>query len=72
MIVKFVLPILFPEKQDVHYIGGSEILPAPLEPEEENEAIECLETDKKEEAKKKLIEHNLRLVVYIAKKFDNT
>ena len=72
MFVKFVLPILFPEKQDVHYIGGADILPAPLEPDEENEAIEWLETDKKEEAKKILIEHNLRLVDYIAKKFDNT
>ncbi len=72
MFVKFVLPILFPEKQDVHYIGGTDILPAPLEQEEENEAIACLETEQKEEAKKKLIEHNLRLVVYIAKKFDNT
>ena len=72
MFVKFVLPILFPEKQDVHYIGGADILPAPLEPDEENEAIEWLETEKKEEAKKKLIEHNLRLVVYIAKTFDNT
>ena len=72
MFVKFVLPILFPEKQDVHYIGGTDVLPAPLEQEEENEAIECLETERKEEARKKLIEHNLRLVVYIAKKFDNT
>ena len=72
MIVKFVLPILFPEKQDIHYIGGTEILPAPLDTEEENEAIMCLGTEREEEAKKKLIEHNLRLVVYIAKKFDNT
>lgn len=72
MIVKFVLPILFPEKQDIHYIGGAEVLPAPLELEEENEAIACLGKENSEEAKKKLIEHNLRLVVYIAKKFDNT
>jgi len=72
MFVKFVLPILFPDRQDIHYIGGADILPAPLEQDEENEAIEWLETEKKEEAKKKLIEHNLRLVVYIAKKFDNT
>ncbi len=63
---------LFPERQDVHYIGGSDVLPAPLSTEEENEAIEQLETDEKEQAKKRLIEHNLRLVVYIAKKFDNT
>ena len=72
MIVKFILPILFPEKQDIHYIGGAEVLPAPLEMEEENEAILNLGTEREEEAKKKLIEHNLRLVVYIAKKFDNT
>ena len=72
MIVKFVLPILFPERQDIHYIGGTDILPAPLDTEEENEAIMCLGTEREEEAKKKLIEHNLRLVVYIAKKFDNT
>lgn len=72
MIVKFVLPILFPEKQDIHYIGGTDILPAPLDTEEENDAIMCLGTEREEEAKKRLIEHNLRLVVYIAKKFDNT
>ena len=63
---------LFPESKEVHYIGGADILPAPLEAEEENRAIECLRTDEKESAKKMLIEHNLRLVVYIAKKFDNT
>ena len=72
MIVKFVLPILFPERQEIHYIGGADILPAPLEAEEENEAINKLGTEYEEEARKKLIEHNLRLVVYIAKKFDNT
>lgn len=64
--------ILFPEKENIHYIGGTEVLPAPLEPEEEAEAIAKLETEQKEEARKLLIEHNLRLVVYIAKKFDNT
>ena len=85
MIVKAAIPhqlkfklipgfrtILFPEKKDIHYIGGTEVLPAPLEAEEENEAISKLGTEEEEEAKKKLIEHNLRLVVYIAKKFDNT
>ena len=64
--------ILFQEKKDVHYIGGSEILPAPLEVEEEVEMIHKLGTKEDEDAKKILIEHNLRLVVYIAKKFDNT
>ena len=63
---------LFPEKKDIHYIGGSEVLPAPLEVEEEAEAINELGSKDDEYAKKVLIEHNLRLVVYIAKKFDNT
>lgn len=85
MVVKVAIPrqlkfqvipgfktILFPERGDIHYIGGTDVLPAPLETEEENEAILNLETEFAEEARKKLIEHNLRLVVYIAKKFDNT
>lgn len=57
---------------EIHYIGGSEVLPPPLDSEEENEAINSLETEYADEAKSLLIEHNLRLVVYIAKKFDNT
>lgn len=57
---------------EIHYIGGSEVLPPPLESEEENEAINGLETERASEARALLIEHNLRLVVYIAKKFDNT
>ena len=64
--------ILFPENQEIHYIGGAEVLPPPLEVEEENKAIMKLGTSDSEEARKLLIEHNLRLVVYIAKKFDNT
>lgn len=62
----------FPDKKDVHYIGGSDILPAPLEVEEESHAISLLGTEEDKSARKMLIEHNLRLVVYIAKKFDNT
>ena len=64
--------LLFPERKDIHYIGGSEVLPAPLEAEEEAWAIENLGTEEDEKARKLLIEHNLRLVVYIARKFDNT
>lgn len=57
---------------EIHYIGGSEVLPPPLESEEENRAINGLETEHANESRALLIEHNLRLVVYIAKKFDNT
>ena len=57
--------------ENIFYIGGSDNLPAPLESEEEAEEIEKLSKGDNE-AKKKLVEHNLRLVVYIAKKFENT
>lgn len=69
---RFIQTFLFPESKEVYYIGGAEVLPAPLGVEEENKAIAELGTEREEEAKKLLIEHNLRLVVYIAKKFDNT
>ena len=62
--------LLFP-KSEVHYIGGAEILPAPLSSEEETLLLTHLDDDVLE-ARQTLIEHNLRLVVYIAKKFDNT
>ena len=55
-----------------HYIGGNDILPAPLSTDREGECIKNLIENNDEEAKSMLIEHNLRLVVYIAKKFDNT
>lgn len=64
--------IFFSKNREIHYIGGSEILPAPLEAKDESRAIMRLDTEEREDAKKTLIEHNLRLVVYIAKKFDNT
>lgn len=57
---------------DIHYIGGSEVLPAPLNVIEEAEVLERLGSVEDGEAKAVLIEHNLRLVVYIAKKFENT
>ena len=84
MILKVVVPGLqfrlwqressfwFSRQGEVHYIGGTDVLPPPLSQEEENERISQLATDMEKDAKQVLIEHNLRLVVYIAKKFDNT
>ena len=57
---------------EIHYIGGSDVLPMPLEAEKEAEMIELLGTEDEDKARALLIEHNLRLVVYIAKRFDNT
>jgi RNA polymerase sporulation-specific sigma factor len=64
--------IIFGQKGEIHYIGGSEILPPPLDAIREAEVISRLGTDQDGEMKSILVEHNLRLVVYIAKKFDNT
>ena len=84
MILKVVVPGLqfrllqressfwFSRQGEVHYIGGTDVLQPPLSQEEENERISQLATDMEKDAKQVLIEHNLRLVVYIAKKFDNT
>ena len=55
----------------VFYIGGSDTMPAPLEREAEQRAIRAL-TAGSEDAASLLIEHNLRLVVYIARRFENT
>ncbi|MBQ7766091.1 MAG: RNA polymerase sporulation sigma factor SigE [Lachnospiraceae bacterium] len=70
--VYFPIGIDVEEEGELFYIGGNDILPPPLEAEEENRCICELEKDENAEAKASLIEHNLRLVVYIAKKFDNT
>ena len=59
------------EQLPIYYVGGSQTLPPPLEPEEEQEVLKRL-VKKDEEARKILVERNLRLVVYIAKKFENT
>jgi len=64
--------MLTSKQNEVHYIGGAEVLPAPLAAEAEARAIRELDTEGANEARTLLIEHNLRLVVYIAKKFDNT
>ena len=59
------------ENKEIYYVGGNDDLPAPLEGKEEAEAIHRL-TKGDIEARQLLVEHNLRLVVYIAKKFENT
>ena len=61
-----------PGQGEVHYIGGADILPPPLDAREEGKMIGMLGTEEDGKARSALIEHNLRLVVYIAKKFDNT
>ena len=63
---------LMQKQGEIHYIGGADILPPPLDGDQEAELIARLGDEKDKEARSGLIEHNLRLVVYIAKKFDNT
>ena len=58
-------------EQNIFYIGGSYILPPPLKGQQEQDALEALEQGD-EQAKQLLVEHNLRLVVYIARRFENT
>lgn len=71
-IVDFLVWIgILNEEQSVFYIGGSDVLPPPLKGEDEQRALEGLERGD-EEQKQRLIEHNLRLVVYIARRFENT
>ena len=55
------------DRNEVHYIGGADVLPPPLSVQEEAIALKKLGEEGNGEAKSMLIEHNLRLVVYIAK-----
>ena len=71
-MVTSIRELLFGKKGEIHYIGGAEVLPPPLELEEEARLLELLDSEECEKAKSTLVERNLRLVVYIAKKFDNT
>ena len=61
---------LLSQKNGVFYINGPETLPPPLSPEEERDVLSRLESDSS--LRSLLVERNLRLVVYIAKKFENT
>src|SRR5574344_1962934 len=67
--IKYLLSKLF--KKGIYYVGSSDILPPPLSLEEETSSLE-LASYGDELAKNKLIEHNLRLVVFLAKKYENT
>ena len=60
----------FKKHRGIYYVNGPDVLPPPLSKEEEAEIVGQLEYD--ERARDRLIEHNLRLVVYIAKRFENT
>lgn len=60
------------DEQSIYYIGGNEVLPTPLNTDEEIKFLSKLGTEEDAEAKAVLIERNLRLVVYIARKFENT
>ena len=70
-ILGWILSRLQKENNRIYYIGGSETLPPPLTPQEEARAMERL-LQEDPLVKSELIEHNLRLVVYIARKFENT
>lgn len=64
--------MLYSKKGEIYYIGGNDVLPPPLESDEEALCIQNIIENDDQDSRAKLIEHNLRLVVYIAKKFDNT
>ena len=70
-IYSFMIKIGVVHRESIYYIGGSDILPPPLKGREEQEALEALEKGE-EKAKKLLIERNLRLVVFISRRFENT
>lgn len=71
-VIPTIRNLMLYRQGEIHYIGGADVLPPPLEAEEENRIINSLSSGEDEKARSILIEHNLRLVVYIAKKFDNT
>ena len=65
---QFFQRLVLTRPREVYYIGGSDVLPAPLEPRREAYVISKLDTDQHQEAKAILIEHNLRLVVQVMKR----
>lgn len=69
--VEWLVKLGMVQERSVFYIGGADVLPPPLKGRDELEALEALEQGD-EQAKQLLIERNLRLVVYISKRFENT
>ncbi len=69
--IAFLRKIGFIPQNNVYYIGGADVLPPPLKGEEEHKMLVALEQGS-EDAKQLLIERNLRLVVFIARRFENT
>ena len=67
-----LMKLRFYMSEECYFIGTGETLPAPLSPENEAYYLSLLNSPKRELAKKILIEHNLRLVVYVSRKFENT
>ena len=70
-LTAFLIRIGFLTAESVHYIGGADVLPPPMKGAEEQAALEAMEAGD-EAAKQRLIERNLRLVVFIARRFENT
>lgn len=70
-MIQFVLRLIGATPEKIMYIGGSDVLPPPLDREEEAKAISSMVAGDAQ-AKSTLIEHNLRLVVYIARRFEST
>ena len=70
-LLEFLKKIGLIPQNEIYYIGGTDILPPPLKGQDEADALEALERGE-EQAKQLLIERNLRLVVYIARRFENT
>ena len=71
MLLELLQKLGFFRESGIFYIGGSDVLPPPLKGEEERLTLEALEQGS-EDARQRLVEHNLRLVVYIARRFEST
>ena len=70
-LLEFLQALGILRQNSIYYIGGSDVLPPPLKGQQEQAVLEAMERGE-EWAKQQLVEHNLRLVVYIARRFENT